>query len=107
MTTVLLWLLLSQAPPDGAGERFSWFEEPRALASGGFFAKPDDRASGQTNNLLKSVVDSGRVLSLVRSLDEKVLIAPGAPPLLTFRYLEGRQRGRFGGLDLVLDDAGH
>ena len=56
---------------------------------------------------LKRIVESGRVLSLVRSLDEKVRIAPGAPPLLTFRYLEGRQRGRFGGLDLVLDDAGH
>lgn len=61
----------------------------------------------QAESLLHSVVESGRVLSLVRSLDEKVRIAPGAPPLLTFRYLEGRQRGRFGGLDLVLDDAGH
>jgi hypothetical protein len=101
MTTVLLWVLLSQAA---------------VPASAPVKTLPDGRASvpgirqtteGQNNNLLKSIVDSGRVLSLVRSLDEKVLIAPGAPPLLTFRYLEGRQRGRFGGLDLVLDDAGH
>ena len=37
----------------------------------------------------------------------KHLIAPGAPPLLAFRYFEGKDRHRFGQLDLVLDDAGH
>ena len=57
--------------------------------------------------LLREIADSGRVLTLVPSLDDRVRIAPGAPPLLAFRYLEGRLRGRFGGLDLVLDDAGH
>jgi hypothetical protein len=35
------------------------------------------------------------------------LIAPGPPPLLSFRYYEGRVRHRYGNLDLVLDDAGH
>ncbi len=35
------------------------------------------------------------------------MIAPGAPPLLAFRYFEGKDRHRFGQLDLVLDDAGH
>lgn len=34
-------------------------------------------------------------------------IAPGAPPLLSFRWMDGRAKGRFGELDLVLDDAGH
>jgi hypothetical protein len=29
------------------------------------------------------------------------------PPLLSFRFFEGRQRHRFGDLDLVIDDAGH
>jgi hypothetical protein len=57
--------------------------------------------------LLHEVEVSGRVVSLVPQLDEKIRIAPGAPPILAFRYLEGRERGRFGGLDLVLDDAGH
>ena len=57
--------------------------------------------------LIKKVAHSGRVLTLVPALDDGVRIAPGAPPLLAFRYLDGRQRGRFGGLDLVLDDAGH
>jgi hypothetical protein len=34
-------------------------------------------------------------------------IAPGAPPLLSFRFFEGKDRHRFGALDLVIDDAGH
>lgn len=57
--------------------------------------------------LVKEVAQSGRVLTLVPALDDSVRVAPGAPPLLAFRYLDGRQRGRFGGIDLVLDDAGH
>jgi hypothetical protein len=57
--------------------------------------------------LVRAVEQSGRVLALVREVDDHLQIAPGAPPLLMFRYLEGRERGRFGGLDLVLDDAGH
>jgi hypothetical protein len=34
-------------------------------------------------------------------------VAPGAPPLLSFRYFAGSERHRFGNLDLVIDDAGH
>ena len=34
-------------------------------------------------------------------------IAPGPPPVLSFRYYEGSEHGRFSGSDLVLDDAGH
>jgi hypothetical protein len=85
MNALLILLLLAQAPvppTSPAGEK-------------------------KTDVVIKQIVDSGRVLTLVRPLDEKVRIAPGVPPLLAFRYLEGRQRGRFGGLDLVLDDAGH
>jgi hypothetical protein len=67
----------------------------------------DDRKPTPLPVLLKEVAESGRVLTLVPTLDDRIRIAPGAPPLLAFRYLEGRQRGRFGGLDLVLDDAGH
>ena len=57
--------------------------------------------------LVSAVERSGRVLALVRDAEDRLRIAPGAPPLLAFRYLEGRERGRFSGLDLVLDDAGH
>jgi hypothetical protein len=57
--------------------------------------------------LIQDIDASGRVLSLVPESVDRIRIAPGAPPLLAFRSLEGRERGRFGGLDLVLDDAGH
>jgi hypothetical protein len=35
------------------------------------------------------------------------LLAPGAPPLLSFRYFDASDRGRFGNLGLMTDDAGH
>lgn len=35
------------------------------------------------------------------------LLAPGAPPVLGFRYFDARDRGRFTDLGLMTDDAGH
>jgi hypothetical protein len=68
-------------------------------------------ASAEVERLTKSVEESGRVLELVESPSERVAprpqIAPGAPPLLTFRLLDAKDRHRYGDLDLVLDDAGH
>jgi hypothetical protein len=63
--------------------------------------------AGSVEKLIRQVEESGRVVHLVPDPGQPVRIAPGAPPVLAFRYLEGRERGRFGGLDLVLDDAGH
>ncbi len=40
-------------------------------------------------------------------LSPPFLIAPGAPPVLEFRYLDASDRGRFGNLGLMTDDAGH
>jgi len=78
------------------------------LASGYFQGQqPALEKPADIQALLREVEKSGRLLTLVPRLDDRIRIAPGAPPLLAFRYLEGRQRGRFGGLDLVLDDAGH
>jgi hypothetical protein len=73
------------------------------ILSMSFMQAPERRIE----TLVEQVAQSGRVLTLIPKLDDEVRIAPGAPPLLAFRYLEGRERGRFGGLDLVLDDAGH
>jgi hypothetical protein len=57
------------------------------------------------------VAASGRVLELAISPSERLSsvpqIAPGAPPLLSFRFFDGKDRHRFGELDLVIDDAGH
>jgi hypothetical protein len=68
-------------------------------------------AKGDLDRLTKQIAASGRVLQIAASDSERVApspqIAPGAPPLLSFRFFEGKQRHRFGDLDLVLDDAGH
>ena len=59
----------------------------------------------------ESLDRSGRAAEIVPAAApehvELPRLAPGAPPLLSFRYLEGRQRHRFGELGLVMDDAGH
>jgi len=59
----------------------------------------------------QQVADSGRCVTLAETPDARVSpqpgIAPGPPPLLSFRYYEGKAHHRFGNTDLMLDDAGH
>jgi hypothetical protein len=66
---------------------------------------------GRTGALVERISLSGQVVEIATPPAERLSpgarIAPGAPPLLGFRVLEGRERHRFGDLDLVLDDAGH
>jgi hypothetical protein len=61
--------------------------------------------------LIQQAILSGRCVSMGDSPDTKnstmPLIAPGQPPILTFRYYEGKTRHRFGNSELMLDDAGH
>jgi hypothetical protein len=61
--------------------------------------------------LVQQISDSGRCATLAESPDARVAplpaIAPGPPPLISFRYYEGRQHHRFGNAELMLDDAGH
>jgi hypothetical protein len=63
------------------------------------------------DQLIAHVAASTRVLQVGESASERIseppAVAPGAPPLLSFRYFDGKQRHRFGNLDLVMDDAGH
>jgi hypothetical protein len=60
---------------------------------------------------IAAIAQSGRVLEIGeahdRLADPSKLIAPGAPPLLSFRYFQGADRHRFGNLNVMLDDAGH
>jgi len=67
--------------------------------------------ANQNGLLIKQVIESGRVLEIAvppsERLSSRPQIAPGVPPLLSFRFFEGRQRHHFGQLDLVIDDAGH
>lgn len=68
-------------------------------------------ASQQLETLTREVARSGRVLEIAdppsRRVDARPAIAPGAPPMLSFRLFEGKVRHRYGNLDLVMDDAGH
>ena len=68
-------------------------------------------AGGEVERLTKLVAQSGRVVEIATPAAERLTapakIAPGAPPLVSFRLFDGRMRHRFGNLDLVLDDAGH
>jgi hypothetical protein len=65
----------------------------------------------QIHQAIADIAQSGRVLQIGQARDEltdpRTQIAPGAPPLLAFRYFQGADRHRFGKLDLMLDDAGH
>jgi hypothetical protein len=75
--------------------------------------QPADAAAReeQINHWIGEIAKSGRVIEIgearERLADPRTRIAPGAPPLLSFRYFEGADRHRFGKLDVMLDDAGH
>jgi len=61
--------------------------------------------------LIEAVAMSQRVVAIVEPPSERLsppkLISPGAPPVLSFRYFDATDRGRFGNLGLMTDDAGH
>ena len=63
------------------------------------------------DRMTKEVAVSGQVLEIGDTPSMRVAlpeqIAPGAPPLLAFRYYEAQQRHRVSNSDLMLDDAGH
>jgi hypothetical protein len=67
--------------------------------------------TGDLSRLTKDVAASGRVVEIGKSPSERVTpppqIAPGAPPLLAFRYYDAQQRHRLSNSELMLDDAGH
>ena len=60
---------------------------------------------------VKQIAESGRCVTLAETPDSRVAgapeIAPGPPPLLSFRYYQGKTHQRFSNSELMLDDAGH
>ncbi|HZT30640.1 MAG TPA: hypothetical protein VFA33_12185 [Bryobacteraceae bacterium] len=64
-----------------------------------------------TPALIRQIAASGQVAEIAAPPAERLSppdrVAPGAPPLVSFRLYEGNQLHRFGNLDLVMDDAGH
>ena len=61
--------------------------------------------------VIQQISASGRCAELAESPDSRVApkpaVAPGPPPLLSFRYYEGKLHHRYGNSELMLDDAGH
>jgi hypothetical protein len=62
-------------------------------------------------DLIARIADSGRCAGVGETPDSRVgpgmHLAPGPPPLVSFRYYEGKLHQRFGNSELMLDDAGH
>jgi hypothetical protein len=62
-------------------------------------------------DLVLRIADSGRCTALGETPDSRVApgmrVAPGPPPLVSFRYYQGKLHQRFGNSELMLDDAGH
>jgi hypothetical protein len=61
--------------------------------------------------LIEAIALSGRAVDISEPPSERLspprLLAPGAPPVLSFRYFDASSRGRAGNLGLMTDDAGH
>lgn len=80
-------------------------------AGGSQPARVTGQPEASARPMIESVLRSGRCVEVGESPSERVaprrLIAPGLPPLLSFRYYEGKEHYGFGNTDLVLDDAGH
>jgi hypothetical protein len=68
-------------------------------------------ADPPTAGIVEQVAASGQIVEIATPSSDRLLaparIAPGVPPVLGFRTIDGKLRHRFGDLDLVLDDAGH
>ena len=68
-------------------------------------------SGGNLDRLTKEIAASGQAVEVAATPSQRVAppgeIAPGPPPLLSFRYYEGQQRHRFSNAELMLDDAGH
>ena len=79
-----------------------------ALAS----QQPSGEVQSQAKQqMIKAVDKSGRCATLAESPDERVAapkqIAPGKPPVLSFRLYEAKAHRGNSNSGLMLDDAGH
>lgn len=74
-------------------------------------AASQNTSAGSEQVLVRQIAESGRCVDVGETPDARVLprrmVPPGPPPLLSFRYYEGKLHHRFTNSDLMLDDAGH
>jgi hypothetical protein len=91
----------------------TWINLVPLLLSAGVLQAPlpDANVSVLERKLTQQVDRSGRCAVLGQAPEQKVserqLIAPGQPPVLSFKYYEDAKHHRFGNVDVMLDDAGH
>jgi hypothetical protein len=68
-------------------------------------------APAAISDLVGQASTSGRVVSAAESPSDRVappsMLAPGAPPVLSFRTFDAADRGRLSEVGLMTDDAGH
>ncbi len=91
----------------------SWIGVTGLLLSAAALQQTPHVASGPIpqQSLVQQIDQSGRCASLSQTseqrLPERSAIAPGPPPVLSFKLYEDAKHHRFGNVDVMLDDAGH
>lgn len=74
-------------------------------------AAPAFSVEQELDQAVEATLRTGRVhrigIASSERLSPEPALSPGDPPLLRFRYLDGRRKHRFGDLSLIMDDAGH
>ena len=105
MNSLLMLVLLAA----GAAQNSS--KPARGSATEKRLSAPITPEQSRILTLVRLIAESGRVVEIATSASERAeprrQIAPGAPPLVSFRMFEGQMRHRFSNLGLVIDDAGH
>lgn len=61
--------------------------------------------------LIQQVDQTGRCVTVGHTPEQRLhnlpMIAPGQPPVVSFKFYEDSKHHRFGNVDVMLDDAGH
>lgn len=70
-----------------------------------------NKAADEPATVMDKIDRSGRCATIgqipEQRLTKQPVIAPGAPPVLSFKLYEDAKHHRFGNVDVMLDDAGH
>jgi hypothetical protein len=106
----------AQSPPRGATaptkpEQSAPALDPAAATADQNSPRAEKTAPAGLEEKINQIAAAGRIQQIGESSSARLnpgpSLAPGAPPILAFRYFDGQARHRFGDLDLVMDDAGH
>lgn len=70
-----------------------------------------NKPAPEAATVLEKIDRSGRCATVGQTPQQRLakqpMIAPGAPPVLSFKLYEDAKHHRFGNVDVMLDDAGH